>query len=194
MLSSILLFLGAFGASGAQSESKAGAQAAQATFPRSMIRLHQPGRAGPAAKIKDLAWREGTWVGRMPRGPVEHVILSPRAGQMPSFVRALDGEKVWFYEISVFAEHAGTLVSRVKHFTPELAGWEAQDAFVERRLVERDQAHLYFDGLTISRTGADSITIYFLERENGREGQTLALPFTRSKEGNSVESQSRQRP
>jgi hypothetical protein len=100
---------------------------------------------------------------------------------MPSFVRALAGDKVGFYEISVFAEAAGSVVNRVKHFTPELAGWEAQDAYAERALVERDGYDLYFDGLTIKRTGPDSFTVYFLEHRDGLEGDTLVIPFRRAK-------------
>lgn len=154
-------------------------EAIEPVSPRSMIRLHQLGNAEPSVKIEELAWLEGTWIGRMPNGLVEHVILGPKAGQMPSFVRALNDNDVWFYEISVFSEDAGTVVSRVKHFTPELAGWEAQNGFVERRLVEKDAANLYFDGLTISRTGPDSFIVYFLERDGSKEGQTLVLPFNR---------------
>jgi hypothetical protein len=146
---------------------------------RSMIRLREPDRAGPPATIADLAWLEGSWIGDMPQGPVEHVILGSRAGHMPSFVRALAGNDVSFYEISVFAESAGSLVNRVKHFTPELAGWEAQGAFVERRLVKRDGDRFYFDGLTFARTGPDSFTVYFLPVVDGRERETLVIPFRR---------------
>jgi len=142
-----------------------------------MIRLRRPGRAAPPTTLADLAWLEGSWIGDMPQGPVEHVILSSRASHMPSFVRALAGDKVAFYEISVFAEAAGSLVNRVKHFTAELAGWEAQGAYVERQLLERDEDRFYFDGLTLSRTGPDSFTVYFLPMVDGREGETLVVPF-----------------
>lgn len=179
MLLPFLLLLAFTGDQHGPVQANPATESARPTTPRSMIRLHEPGRPEPAAKIEDLNWLEGTWVGSMPLGAVEHVILSPMAGQMPSFLRALNGHSVWFYEISVFTEDKGTLVSRVKHFTSELAGWETQNGFVERRLVERDKANFYFDGLTISRTAPDEFLVYFLERHDGLEGQTLELRFRR---------------
>ena len=80
---------------------------------------------------------------------------------MPGFVRAVNPRGVLFYEISVFVETAGSLSVRVKHFTPALAGWEAQDAYVDRPLVARDGDGFYFDGITFLRTGPDSFTVYF---------------------------------
>lgn len=149
--------------------------------PRSMIRVSTADKSRAPAKIEDLAWLEGSWVGDMPDGPVEHVILPARHGHMPSFVRALAKDKVFFYEISVFAESGSTVVSRVKHFTPELSGWESREGYVERVLVERDEKTLFFDGLTILSTGKDSFTVYFLvKREDGTEGPTLVIPFRRS--------------
>lgn len=146
--------------------------------PRAMIRLAD-GRPGPAANIGDLAWLEGHWEGAMPEGPVEHVILSPRHGQMPSFVRAIGRDGVLFYEISVFTEHRGSLAVRVKHFTPDMIGWEAQRASIDRPLVERDGNLFRFDGITFERQGPDAFTVYFLNRKGALEGDTLVIPFRR---------------
>jgi hypothetical protein len=115
----------------------------------------------------------------MPEGPVEHVILSAAFGHMPGFVRAVNPQGVLFYEISVFVEVAGSLSVRVKHFTPALAGWEAQEAYVDRPLVARDGAGYYFDGITFLRTGPDSFTVYFLDRAGTQERATLVIPFRR---------------
>jgi len=155
------------------------APAGEAT-PRAMISLAREGEDGPSATLADLAWLEGSWTGDMPQGPVEHIILPARYGQMPSFVRALSPGGISFYEISVFTETNGSLVSRVKHFTPELAGWEAQASHVARPLVAREGGTFRFDGLTLARTGPDSFTVYFLPRDpDGREGETLVIPFRR---------------
>lgn len=152
---------------------------AQLANPRAMIKLHAEGRPAPRATIADMAWIEGHWIGDMPEGPVEHVVLSPRFGHLPGFVRALAPRNVVFYEISVFAEVGDSLTVRVKHFTPELAGWEAQASYIDRRLVDRDATNFYFDGITFSRTGPDSFTVYFLNRSEGQERDTLVIPFRR---------------
>ncbi|VXC66685.1 conserved exported hypothetical protein [Sphingomonas sp. T1] len=153
---------------------------AQRANPRAMIKLHAEGRQAPRATIADMAWIEGHWIGDMPDGPVEHVLLSPRFGQLPGFVRALAPQILAFYEIGVFAEIGHSLTLRVKHFTPELAGWEAQAAYIDRPLVDRNSTSFYFDGATFSRTGPDSFTVYFLNRSEGQERETLVIPFRRT--------------
>lgn len=147
--------------------------------PRAMVKLQSDGQQGPAASIEDLAWLEGHWVGQMPEGPVEHVILPARFGHMPGFVRAVNPEGVLFYEISLFAEAGQSVTVRVKHFTSGLAGWEARDAFIDRPLVDRVGDTFYFDGATFARTGLDSFTVYFLNREGSQERDTLVIPFRR---------------
>jgi len=149
--------------------------------PRAMIRLAKPGESPPPATIAQLAWLEGHWIGDMPNGPVEHVILSARHGQMPSFVRSLKPGAIDFYEISVFAEAGGSVVNRVKHFTPELHGWEPRDVSIERALVERRDDDLFFDGLTIDRTGPDAFDVYFLPVVDGQERETIVVPFRRKR-------------
>jgi hypothetical protein len=87
---------------------------------------------------------------------------------------------VLFYEISVFLEVADSLSVRVKHFTPQLAGWEAQDAYIDRPLVAIEPGTFFFDGITFARSGPDAFTVYFLNRPNGVERETLVIPFRRA--------------
>ena len=144
-----------------------------------MIKPLANGAASPPTTIADLAWLEGHWIGDMPEGPVEHVILSPKFGQMPGFVRAVNPQGVIFYEISVFAQTGDSVTVRVKHFTALLAGWEARDTYIDRPLVDRDAKTLFFDGVTLARTGEDSFTVYFLNRTGQDERDTLVIPLRR---------------
>jgi len=154
--------------------------AAQSEDPRAMIRLADSGNAPVPATLADLAWLEGSWLGDMAGVAVEHEILGAAFGQMPTFVRALGGSEIVFYEIAVFTEVGGSVSYRVKHFTPALAGWEARDAYVDRPLLGRVGTTLQFDGITFERTGADSFTVYFLDRgTDDREEHTLVIPFRR---------------
>ena len=153
---------------------------AQKADPRAMIRLAASGAEPVAATIGNLAWLEGSWVGDMEGAEVEHVIFDAGFGQMPSFVRSMGAEGIAFYEIAVFTEVGSSVSYRVKHFTSALAGWEGQDAFVDRPLIARDEATLFFDGITFERTGPDSFVVYFLDRSSdGQERSTLVIPFQR---------------
>ncbi|WP_148294037.1 DUF6265 family protein [Azospirillum sp. B4] len=147
--------------------------------PRTMIRLLKTGQSPKPCQLSDLKWLEGDWIGQMPFGPVEHVKLPIAFGHMPGFVRAMNPDGVVFYEIVVFAQIGPTIAQQVKHFTSGLAGWEAKDTHIERLLVEREGDTYFFDGFTLSRIGADSYTVYFLNRDGDKELDTLVVPFKR---------------
>lgn len=153
--------------------------ATAAANPRSMIRLLAKGQTPAPATLADAAWLEGHWVGEMPNAAVESIIYAKKAGQMPGFVRALQGGSIMFYEIMVFGEVSNSLYQRVKHFSADLAGMEDRDAYVERPLVAKDETSLFFDGSTFTRTGPDSFTVYHLYREGDKEIETIVVPFRR---------------
>lgn len=109
----------------------------------------ESGAASPAAKIEDLSWLAGRWVGEGLGGTAEDVIAPASDGQMMGMFRhnKADGS-VNFYEFYLFAEKEGSLTQRLKHYSPMLAGWEEKDQFVEFPLVAIDERAAYFDGLT----------------------------------------------
>lgn len=155
--------------------------AAAGSSPAEMIRLASPGQKVVPATLDDAAWLVGSWQGRMYDMTVEHVVLPEKLDHMPGFVRAVGDTagEVAFYEISVLVEtEDGTIANRVKHFTHDLAGWEGQAEFIERRLVELGDDVLYFDGITFEKIDADSFMVYFLEQGGPNEGNILVIEFT----------------
>lgn len=56
---------------------------------------------------------------------------------------------------------AGRPTLRVKHFSAEFEAWEDKTEAATFALIKADDKALYFDGLTIRRTGDDELT-YFL--------------------------------
>lgn len=119
-----------------------------------------PDRPAPAATLADAAWIEGHWVGRALGGEVEEVWLPAAGGQMPGMFRLVSGGEVSFYELFALVEEDGSLVLKLKHFDRELAGWEGRDEYVTFGLVDLDDTTLWFDGLTMRRTGADELTVW----------------------------------
>ena len=57
-----------------------------------------------------------------------------------------------FYELMTVVEAGGSLSFRLKHFAPDLRGWESPERAVEFPLVRATRSALYFDGLTYRRT------------------------------------------
>lgn len=129
-----------------------------------------PGGVSPNASIADAAWVAGRWVGEGFGAAVEEVI-SPAAGNaMIGHFRTVGKEGPAFYEIVMIREERGSLVYRVKHFHPDLKGWEDKDKTIDFPLVAVEREALYFDGLTIKRTGPDQVTHWV--RVKGQDGKT----------------------
>ena len=112
------------------------------------------GSERPAARASDLDWLAGQWRGEGLGGQCEESWLPAVGGTLiGSFRLADDGEPV-FYEFMAITEDAGSLTFRVKHFNPDMTGWEEKDETMDFLLVEVGENEAYFDGLTLRRTGS----------------------------------------
>lgn len=117
-----------------------------------------PGASSPKATIPDAAWLSGRWVGEGFGAHVEEVMSPPAGNAMIGHFRMWNKDGPSFYEIVQVREEGGSLVYRVKHFNPDLKGWEEKDKTVDFPLVAVAPNALYFDGLTVKRTGPDELT------------------------------------
>lgn len=130
------------------------------------------GAPPPAATLANAAWLEGHWVGTGLGAAAEEIWLAPAGGAMPGMFRLLDGDEVGFYELWALVEEDGTLVLRLKHFDAGMAGWEEKDEMVVFRLVDHDATTLWFDGLTMKRSGPDEMRVWVAMRSrDGTAGE-----------------------
>ena len=129
-----------------------------------------PGAGSPPASIVDAAWVAGRWVGQGFGANVEEVMSPPAGNAMIGHFRIAGKDGPSLYEIVQIREENGSLVYRVKHFNPDLTGWEEKDKTIDFRLVEAEKDALYFDGLTIKRTGPDEVTHWV--RVTAKDGKT----------------------
>ena len=72
------------------------------------------------------------------------------------------------------AEENGSLVMKLKHFNPDLTGWEEKDRFVTFRLVKLGLNEVYFGGLTFRRS-VDRLQIFLALRD--KEGTVREEEF-----------------
>jgi len=111
-----------------------------------------PGADVPAARASATAWLAGDWVGQGLGGVSEEAWLLPAAGSLAGVYRGTRGGQVSFFELMTVVEAGGSLSFRLKHFAPDLRGWESPERAVEFPLVRTARSALYFDGLTYRRT------------------------------------------
>jgi len=88
------------------------------------------------AHLEDLAWLEGTWRGRINGDYVEEIWAMPTASAMMGMFRWAAAGKLRFYEFMVIAESGGSIVMKIKHFSPDLSGWEEKNESIEFFLSE----------------------------------------------------------
>lgn len=116
------------------------------------VRQLPEGATSPPAKIADAAFLVGHWIGEGLGGCAEEVMAPAAGGQIMGMFRIMKPEGgLSFYEFYQIAEHEGSLVLRIKHFNPDLTGWEEKNERVEFPLVAIEGTTAYFAGLTFAR-------------------------------------------
>ena len=123
------------------------------------VRLAE-GAASPPATLGGMAWLAGSWTGEGLGGQVEEIWSPAQAGAMMGMFRLLRDGQTAFYELMTLVEENGSLVLRVKHFNPDLTGWEDKGESVDFALVAVDGDRILFDGLTIHRRADDAMTMH----------------------------------
>jgi hypothetical protein len=120
------------------------------------------------ATVADMKFLVGTWSGDGLGGETLESWAPPIGGVMlGTFVLVRDGKPV-FYEFLTLAETDGGLAMRLKHFNPDMAGWEEKEKFVEFRYAGRVGNLVHFQGLTFRIDGDDALTIFLALR--GKDG------------------------
>ena len=131
------------------------AAVAQSPLTEHTVRLDDG--AGPGkAKIEDAAWLVGRWTGEGLGGVIDEHWAAPAGGAMMGMFRLVGENGPEFYELFALAEHEGGLILRLKHFHPDMRGWEERDRTVDFPLVAKSDGELRFDGLTYRRDGGES--------------------------------------
>lgn len=138
------------------------------------LKLESGDRSAPAT-LAEAAFLEGTWVGEGLGGQVEEVWSSAQAGAMMGMFRTAKDGKPGFYEFFLIVEDGGTLVLRLKHFNPDLTGWEEKDKQVTFRFIKTEPNKLYFDGLTYERKH-DTLRVWVVMKK--KDGSMSELEFT----------------
>lgn len=118
------------------------------------------GQKPPAATIADMEWYAGHWTGTGLGGLNEEIWSPPRDGTMMGMYRMTKDGKPVFYELLLITEENGSLAVKLKHFHPDLRGWEERDVSQRFPLVGKRDQRIYFEGMTFERLGPDRVKVY----------------------------------
>lgn len=122
-------------------------------------RVALEGQEPPAAAIEDVSWLVGLWVGEGIGGAPAAENWLPAYGNtmVGTFVQENSEGGVQFTEHMYLMEEEGSLVLKIKHFNPDLTGWEEKGDMDTSRLVSIEPCAAYFDGLTIRCDGEEGM-------------------------------------
>lgn len=135
--------------------------------------------ARPRASIADVAWLAGRWVGEGLGARAEVIWLPPAGGAMAGVFRLVPNGEVEFYELVTILEEDGSLTQRLKHFGPDLVGWEEKDESVTFLLLRREEDTLWFDGLTVRRVGERRMRIWVALQSEGEAVREALFEYRR---------------
>lgn len=137
------------------------------------------GQAGPPATLRDAAWLAGAWAGQGLGGVSEEHWTAPAGGAMLGMYRIIHEGKATFYELLTLTEEKGSLVMKLKHFNPDMTGWEEKADMTRFPLVKITKDQLFFNGLTFTRVDEDRMTIHLALR--GKDGTVREEIFTHTR-------------
>jgi hypothetical protein len=143
-----------------------------------------PGQTPSPATIADMAWLAGHWTGDGLGGRSEEIWSPPAHGVMMGMYRNIKGDAPLFYELLTLSEEKGSLIIRLKHFNPDLTGWEEKDQSVSFPFVAKRDGVFHFSGMAFKPTGADTVTIYLaIENRQDKTVREAEFYYTRVKPG-----------
>jgi Domain of unknown function (DUF6265) len=149
--------------------------AAQVKNTENTVKLTE-GQASPKASIADVEWLAGSWLGSGLGGVSEEIWSKPQGGVMMGAYRLIMDGKPVFYEMMWLTETEGTLMLKLKHFHPNLVGWEEKDKTVDFKFVGRNGNRINFSGLTFERTDDKNLKIYLaLKQKDGSVREELFI-------------------
>ncbi len=130
------------------------------------------------ASIADFSWMTGRWEGKGFGGVVEETWNPPLGGTMVGTFRHIKDNSPGFYEFLSLVPHENTIVYKVKHFNPDLVGWEDKEKTVDFPLVKVCRDTAYFEGLTIMRNG-NRLTHYLAFKQKDGSFHETTLTYSK---------------
>lgn len=137
------------------------------------------GMISPTANLQDIDWLIGHWKGEAFGGMAEEIWSPPSGGVMMFSFRLVADGAVSFYEFGHISETEGTLHLQLKHFNPDLSGWEEKEETIDFKLVKVEENRLYFDDFTIERISAKEINMYVEVGENDGTSNEVKFNYHR---------------
>ncbi len=134
----------------------------------------------PRIALADLSWLEGCWEGTAFGQAASECWMRTPNGRLTGMFQLLDGDRQRFSEIFVLDFFEDGPALRLKHFNPDLSGWEEKNDFIVFRLRETGTGFARFDGLDY-RLDENGELLIALSMKRGEERHIERMRFRRTR-------------
>jgi hypothetical protein len=135
-------------------------------FATSQVRQLEENQPPGKGKVEYLSWLHGYWTGSGLGGDCEEVWLPAKDGHMIGTFRFWNEGKLVFSEFMNLVQEGESISLKLKHFNPDLTGWEEKEEWTTFKLIEIAENTAWFHGITYERKG-DELVISLSLTENG---------------------------
>ncbi len=112
-----------------------------------------------SADISAFSILVGHWVGEGFGGVCEEAWHAPSANTMIGTFKLIHGNKLTMFEAQMIFQDSTGWALGVKHFGPDMVGWEEKADYERFAFVSASDTELNFEGLSYKRVGSDSLHI-----------------------------------
>lgn len=129
-----------------------------------------------SADLREFEWLVGRWVGEGLGGQCEEIFLPVWNDTLfGSFRYASEGKLVFSEFFSLVRTEAGVIL-KLKHFHPDMVGWEEKDKMVNFPLIKVEKNAAYFGGLTYKLNDDGELKVWVAMK--GKDGKVGEADFT----------------
>ncbi len=133
------------------------------------------------ATLADFLWLIGEWDGTGLGGETQEMWSPPAGGAMMGMFRQLKGGQLVFYEFLTLVERDGAVVLRLKHFHPNLTGWEEKTQVLEFPLVSLTPTQATFNAMTFTHDTPDAFSVRLRLKDKSGTVREELFEYTRVK-------------
>jgi hypothetical protein len=146
-------------------------------FSFSQVRQLDPNQSPGKGKVEDLNWMVGYWSGPGLGGECEEVWMPAVDGHMIGTFRMWENGKLVFSEFMNLVQDGESVSMKLKHFGPDLEGWEEKTEWTTFELIELGDQKAWLNGMTIERKG-DQL-IFQVNISDGPEAKIETFTYTK---------------
>lgn len=142
------------------------------------VKLDDPAKR-PPAKLADLDWLTGHWVGTGFGARAEEIWTAVDGQSLVGLFRLVKDGRAQVYEIITVVADGDSLDMRLKHFNSTLKGWEEKDAFVSFPLVKLEGRTAWFDGMTYQLEADGTLRVWLMQGAKEGPPQEVEIVYRR---------------